>query len=391
MRIADLRTIQLACRNPDGRRWRWSGGYFDSWSSVFVQVVADDGTTGVGEVYQGACVRAAVAPFVDFFRRWLVGEDPLQPERLWQKLYDHSVFWNRHGYPIGVLGAIDIALHDLAGKALGVPVYELLGGARQQRLRVYYSAGCCESPEEFVVEVRHAISQNFTAYKWRVLDPANAARSMKKLREAVGNRFELMVDAVQGSSPSPWSKAQVIELAMAIEECGPCWLEEPFRIEDPAAYAELRRMVSYPIAGGESLTSVAELKAYLSADALDIFQPDLSVAGGFTLTKRLAALAEDRGVKIAMHSWAGAPALMANLHFAFAHPNCLWLECCQYPNPLRDRFLVEPLEIQDGCVAPPTSPGLGVRLTEELIQEYSFIGSTQEGLVFGKEESENVI
>src|SRR5260370_34605878 len=111
MRIADVQTIHLIYRLPDGRKWKWSGGYFDSWSSVLVQVIADDGATGLGEVYQGSCVSEAVPAFVDYFKSWLIGEDPLQIEHLWQKLYNLSAFWNRHGFPMGILRALDIALY----------------------------------------------------------------------------------------------------------------------------------------------------------------------------------------------------------------------------------------------------------------------------------------
>lgn len=382
MKISDIQTIHLVYRYPDGRKWRWSGGYFDSWSSVLVQVITEDGLTGLGEVYQGSCVSAAVPAFVDYFKRWLVGEDPDQIEYLWQKVYNLSAFWNRHGFPIGVLGAIDIALYDLVGKAAGIPVHRLLGGAAHPQQRMYCSAGCTDSAEQLVSEVCEALSNGFKAYKWRVVDPNQAGSIMTRLREAAGQDFDLMVDAVQGSAPTPWEKPLVIALARAIEPWRPRWLEEPFRIEDPQSYAELRRFVSYPIAGGESVTSLPEVESFLAVGALDVLQPDLTVAGGFTLARRMAVLAEAQQIEIAMHCWGGAVSLMANLHFGFSQPACVFVEYPQYPNSLRDELLCEPLAVKDGYVTPSSQPGLGVRLTEEVVRKYRATDTDLAGLVF---------
>jgi L-alanine-DL-glutamate epimerase-like enolase superfamily enzyme len=382
MKIQDVRTIHLIYRYPEGLKWQWSGGYFDSWSSVLIEVIAEDGTTGLGEVYQGSCVSDAIPPFVEFFKQHLRGEDPRDIERLWDKLYNVSAFWNRHGFPIGVLGAIDIALYDLVGKAQQVPVYDLLGGAAHARMRMYYSAGCSESLEQLLAEVEDARDAGFNAYKWRIVRPAETGRFMEKLRAAAGPDFDLMVDAVQGSAPSPWAKSQVFELAKAIAPHRPAWLEEPFRIEHPELYAELRRTVPYPISGAESATSVPEFERFLDAEAVDIVQPDLTMAGGFTLAKRVGALAESRKVRLAVHCWGGAVSLMANLHFGFSQPSCLWAEYPRYPNPLREEFLVEPLLVKGGCVEPPRQPGLGVELREDLVRKYRASGSAAAGLVF---------
>jgi L-alanine-DL-glutamate epimerase-like enolase superfamily enzyme len=191
-----------------------------------------------------------------------------------------------------------------------------------------------------------------------------------------------MVDAVQGSSPDPWPKSLVYSVAKALVPSRPAWLEEPFRIENPGAYAELRGAVPYPIAGAESATSVAEIMQFLAAHSLDILQPDLTVAGGFTLTKRMAALAEAHHLKIAQHCWGGGVSLMANLHFGFSQPSCIWVEHPMYKSPLRDDLLAEPLEIKNGSARPPTLPGLGVHITEETVQKYGATGTERAGLVF---------
>jgi len=382
MRIEDIRTIHLVYRNPDGKKRRWSGGYFDSWSSVFVQVIADDGTTGLGEVYQGSCVAEAVPAFIGAFKPWLAGESPLDPALLWEKVHNLSHYWNRGGFPMGVLGGIDIALHDLAGKAQGVPVHRLLGGAVRGAMPVYYSAGCSEATDELVSELEEARQQGYSAYKWRLLDLNDGVEKMKRLRQAAGEHFEIIVDAVQGSAPTPWPIEQVFEFARRIESCRPLWLEEPFRTEDLAAHADLRKWVSYAVAGGESVTSSLEAERLLDAGALDIFQPDLTVAGGFTACRKLALLAATRNAPLAMHCWGGGVSLMANLHFGLTVPGCQWVEHCKYYNPLREELLAEPLEIRGGKAALPAVPGLGVRLTQETIERYSPQSGSHTGLVF---------
>jgi len=382
MKITEVKSIHLVYRDPDGQKREWSGGHFDSWSSVLILVITDDGLTGLGEVYQGSCVSQAVPPFVDYFKQWLIGEDPLQIEYLWDKVYNLSAFWNRQGFPIGVLGAIDIALYDLAGKAAKIPTYQLLGGAAHPAMPVYYSAGCTASQEELLRELREAIALGFHAYKWRVVNPEEAGIIMQKMREVAGDEFEIMVDAVQGSSPTPWPKSQVYRVAKALEPFRPAWLEEPFRIENPEAYAELRRTVTYPIAGAESVTSLAEVGRFLAEGSLDIIQPDLTMAGGFTLVKRMAALAQAHHLNIAQHCWGGGVSLMSNLHFGFSQPACICVEHPMYKSPLRDELLGEPLKIMNGQVAPPALPGLGVELTDEVVQKYAATGSEHAGLVF---------
>lgn len=382
MKIAEVKCIHLVYREPGGKKREWSGGYFDSWSSVLIQVITDDGITGLGEVYQGSCVSEAVPAFVNYFKQWLIGEDPLQIEYLWDKVYNHSVFWNRQGFPIGVLGAIDIALYDLAGKAASLPTYQLLGGAAHAAMPMYYSAGCTSSQEELLAEIHEAIALGFRGYKWRVVNPEQAVFAMEKMRDVAGDEFEIMVDAVQGSSPDPWPKSQVYRVAKALEPFRPAWLEEPFRIENPEAYAELRRTVPYPIAGAESATSLAEIGQFLAANSLDILQPDLTVAGGFTLTRRMAALAESHHLKVAQHCWGGGVSLMANLHFGFSQPSCIWVEHPMYKSPLREELLSKSLEIKNGFASLPSLPGLGVELREETIQKYGATGSERAGLVF---------
>lgn len=382
MKIAEVKTVHLVYRDPEGQKREWSGGYFDSWSSVLIQVVSDDGLTGLGEVYQGSCVSEAVPAFVNYFKQWLIGEDPLQIEYLWDKVYNHSAFWNRQGFPIGVLGAIDIALYDLAGKVAKLPTYQLLGGAAHPAIPVYYSAGCTGSREELLAELREAISLGFRGYKWRVVNPEETAIAMQEMREVAGKDFEIMVDAVQGSSPNPWPKSLVYRVAKALEPFRPAWLEEPFRIENPEAYAELRRVVPYPIAGAESATSLAEIERFLALGSLDIIQPDLTMSGGFTLVKRMATLAQAHHLKIAQHCWGGGVSLMANLHFGLFQLACICVEHPRYTNPLREGLLQEPLKIKNGCVSPPSLPGLGVELTEEIVQKYGATGTERAGLVF---------
>jgi L-alanine-DL-glutamate epimerase-like enolase superfamily enzyme len=198
---------------------------------------------------------------------------------------------------------------------------------------------------------------------------------MAALRREAGPDIDLMVDFVQGSAPRPWPKATVLEAVEAVGAYRPLWIEEPFPIEDRASYRDLRSRVKCAVAGGEGITSLDEAAEFLDADALDIIQPDPTIAGGITLCKLIAALAYSRRVEVAWHSWGGAVSLMANLHLALASPGTTAVEYCRLYSPFRDEVLIEPLRILDGFVQPPPGYGLGVELTDDLIHRHPYRSS----------------
>jgi D-galactarolactone cycloisomerase len=257
-------------------------------------------------------------------------------------------------------------------RALHVPVYQLLGGLCHPRMRTYASGGCSESIDVLLSELRRARDAGFTAFKWRLVDPSQATTLMARLRDEAGPEFDLMVDLVQGSAPQPWSRATVLDVARAIEPFRPFFLEEPFPIDDKDSYRELRGRVNCAVAGGEGVSSLEEARAFLLGRAVDVLQPDATIAGGLTLCRTIAALALAEHVDVVMHSWGAAASQMANLHFSLANPSSTLVEYCRVSSAFRESLFLEPLRISNGCIEPPCADGLGIELTDDIINRYSY-------------------
>ena len=372
MEITGIETILLGDEFPPDQIQRWNGGAIRGWTAAFVRIHAKGGLWGLGEAYFGGFVPKMIPPAVDDLGKLLIGEDATRIGYLWRKLNHVTRFWNRHGFGKSVIAAIDIALHDLVARALHVPVYLLLGGLCHPRMRTYASGGCSDSADVLLSELREAREAGFTAFKWRLVDPSQAGPLMAALRAEAGPDFDLMVDLVQGSAPQPWSRATVIEVARTLEPFRPFFLEEPFPIDDKDSYRELRGRVNCAIAGGEGVSSIEEARAFLQGRAVDVLQPDATIAGGLTLCRTIAALALAEHVDVVMHSWGAAASQMANLHFSLANPSSVLVEYCRVPSAFRENLFTEPLRITNGAIEPPRADGLGIALTDDVINRYSY-------------------
>ena len=281
--------------------------------------------------------------------------------------------YGQTGLRQNVISGIEIALWDLKGKALGVPVYQLLGGKAHDELPVYASGGNDQPWDMLREEMQGAVQAGYRAVKIRIgrLSLAQSVEKVAFCREVLGVGIGLGVDATC-SIPSP---KEAIQIANAIEPYDILFFEEPINRRNYAGMAEIRRQVNMPVAGGEGVTSLDEVQAYLDAGAVDLFQPDAAVAGGIDAFRRVAELCERRFVPVAVHAWASGVAMMANYHVAFATRNCRYLECSIIPNPLRDELLAQPLRIVDGKMqAPPPLPGLGVHLPDHIERVYPYKG-----------------
>jgi L-alanine-DL-glutamate epimerase-like enolase superfamily enzyme len=395
MRVTDARAILVTTT------WRgdpaWTAGAEFRRSAALVEVTTDEGLTGLGETVMGYFCPDLVPPIVAWARELLVdraiGLDPRQPERAFDELAQRCRWWGRTGAALSVLSGVEMALWDIAGKAAGRPVHALLGGLAHARLPAYASGGTGAWPIERTVEqARRYVDAGFRALKlgtgfdgrpgsrstgvapapygtWYA--PTTAGRvadevaKLTALREALGPDVELALDTHAVQVRDPWGRADALALARALEPFDLLFWEEPLRYEDPEGYAELRRRSRVPIAGGECLTGVDEVRRFLDLDALDLVQPDASHVGGIAVTRRVADLAAARGVGLVVHTGAAiGPGLMANLHAAFASPSARAVELALAPDNVRRELLVEPLAIEDGDVLAPTAPGLGVRLPD---------------------------
>lgn len=385
MKITEVETILLSYALPPAERWHWSGGGIEGWHVAFIRVHTDQGISGTGEVYFGAFVPEMVPPVVDDLKQHLIGEDPFQLGYLWKKINYVSKFWNRHGFGKSVIAGIDLALYDIVGKATKLPVYQLLGGLCHPKIRGYASGGCSESVDVMLGEIRRAKAAGLEGYKWRLIVANQAASIMSRLRAEVGPDFELIVDLVQGSSPTPWDHPTVLRVAQELEPFRPTWLEEPYPIEDKRAYRELRHKVSYNIAGGEGVSSLEEAHDFIYREAVDLLQPDATIAGGLTLCRMIGILAYANNVQVASHSWGAAGSLMANLHFALSNPSSTYMEVCHLRSPFREDLLNSPLAIEDGFIRPPMGPGLGFELTDDVINRFPYKKSSGHSFSWGSQ------
>ncbi len=375
MKITGIETVLLSAQPSEPIRW--SGGVIRCVHAALVEVHTDEGLTGLGETYTGIFAPHAVPGIVRSLEPLLVGEDPTQVAPLYHKMRSKTLFWARVGAGISVIGAIETALWDILGKVRGAPVYELLGGKVHEQLPVYASGGLEKPIEETVQEMLEYKRQGLKAVKVRIgMGLEKDVIKVRQVREALGPDVVLMVDAVQGHNPSPWSAGEAVRVGRALEPFDVYWFEEPCAATDYAGYAHVRHHLTIPVAGGESSTSIHEFRRFFEASALDIVQPDTAHAGGIIECQKVAALAESYGVRVALHSWASSVVLAPNYHLAFATPGCSFLEYPTWGYPLRDELFIEPLRIVDGCLYPPSAPGLGIELRNEVRRKYAFRDET---------------
>ena len=382
MRITKVSPILLSVAGPD------EDPDLSFWprSTCLVQIETDAAVTGLGEVLAGMFVPEPSAALVRNYASFLLGEDPLEIERLWQKLYARSLFWGRTGLSVSVLSGIECALWDIAGKAYRAPVYRLLGGPAQERLRVYASLGPSLWPIDKTLErVARWLERGFTAFKLNVgyanRGPAATLKELVReeraklmaLQKLAGDGADMMLDACQGFCARSWSAKAALQLVTALEEFELLWLEEPCGFGDLRGWCEVRRGTRTPVAGGEALTTVEEFERWLDAGAFDVAQPDASHVGGITHCLAVHQNARQRSVRGTIHCYGTGVAMAANFHAAFASPNCPIAEFAALEHPLREELLEEPWRIEQGHLAPPEAPGLGVVLRESTLQKHPYI------------------
>jgi len=330
-----------------------------------VKVVAEDGSYGWGEGYGPATV---VKAGIDFLAPLALGEDPLQVEAIWNKMRLRALDYARRGVLVAAISAIDIAIWDLRGKLLGQPVSALLGGRRRERVRVYatgmYFTETDDLTSKLVDEAQLYASQGFRALKMKVgLGVDTDVKHVRAVRRAIGDDMQLMVDANHA-----YSLSEALSFARQIEELDISFFEEPVSPEDYEGYSELRQRTSIPIAGGECEYLLAGFRQLLSKRCVDIAQPDICAAGGLTECKRIAALAYAFQTNVIPHSWGTGIAFAAGLHLVSAldivpgrlrMPDAM-LEMDRSESALRENLTAPKFALEDGRVAAPTSPGLGV-------------------------------
>jgi L-alanine-DL-glutamate epimerase-like enolase superfamily enzyme len=385
MKIRSVRAIALHVPIPEHQQHTTDFGRIDAFDSTLVRVETEDGLVGFGEAKAAVgsvgasaalctCIEQELAPL-------LVGEDARDISRLWDVMYNgsraHYALARGHAFPIlgrrgltiGAIAGIDIALWDILGKSLGVPVWRLLGGRRHERMPAYASGGWAPA-DRIAAELQRFLDRGgFHAVKMRVgsgdgtLD--HSIRRVHAARAGLDAAVDIMCDA-----HGTWTVAEAKRFCRAVAECNVAWLEEPVCADDKRGQAEIRAATDIPIASGESEFTRFDFRDLIELRAVDILQPDLSIAGGITEALRIEALACAHQLRFAPHLWGGALTFAAGLHVAAVASSGFILEYSLGANPMLHELAHEDFPVVDGMIEIPDRPGLGVTIDEAFVERY---------------------
>lgn len=371
MKITSIKTYLL--KHPMSRPTGPANFYFRVRTALIIKIESDTGHVGWGETVALAGLKSIID---DQYAPLLMGRDPREHRSIWRELWGQN-FGN------GVaLGGVDIALDDLRGKVLGVPVAELYGGRLRERVPVYASAMNYiegENPAEYYPrEAAELLQQGFKAMKMRIggqpLKQDLAA--VEAVRAVVGPDVKLMADG-----NGAYSLGTAIEMGRELERLKFYWYEEPLpqRTPDYSGYEVLNAKLDIPIAAGEGLTWRGGFKEAITRRVMTIVQPDVALAGGINECLFVAEMARLWGIQCMPHTWAGGIVIAASVHFLSLLPDASWgrttetpmLEFDRVENPFRDQLFVRAIEIKDGFATVPRLPGLGIEVDEERLAYYA--------------------
>ena len=380
MKITQVRAHVL--RSKLEQPFSFSQGWVSSRGATLVEVQTDDGITGWGEALcQGLQPPEIAAAAIDHaLKHLVVGEDPLQPEVLWHRMYHYTRDYGQKGAVVGAISGIDIALWDICGKARNTPVAKLLGGAFRTRVEAYatgfYRIKGKGEAARLAQEAEGHVARGFRAMKIKlgfgIDDDLEVMREIKR----VAGKQEVMIDVNHA-----YSVADAIRLGRELEDMGwrLRWYEEPVVQEDLDGYAEVRRALTTPIAGGENEYTLFGFKQLLEKRGIDIAQPDICIAGGFTGCRHIVALAHAHGVQVNPHVWASAVGQAASLQLIASipvanhalFPKDILLEFDTSSHPFRNELTDMPLRQKEGWVEIPQKPGLGIDVNRKILEKYA--------------------
>ena len=347
---------------------------------LFVQVYTDAGIVGLGEAGNWGYLQATAAA-IEKFREYLIGKDPFRIEDLNQNFY-RSVYF-RGSVIMSAISAIDIALWDIKGKALGVPVYELLGGKTREKVRVYASVMTKETdPESLTRSYKQLQDMGFNAAKIFVNGPIRTANNgmdeffsgriedelekVRVCREAVGPHFDFVLEAHRGMT-----KPEAIAFGTEVAKYRPMVLEDPMAPDNIDSMAEIAQKIPVPIATGERFTNLREFEMLIHRHAAQYIRPDVCAVGGITTAKKLCAAAEANDVLVIPHNPLGPVSTAACLQICASIPNLGIQELPGFClNGAEDRMVKEPLRFENGCLLIPEAPGIGVELADNAEELY---------------------
>ncbi|OJI95482.1 L-alanine-DL-glutamate epimerase-like enolase superfamily enzyme [Planktotalea frisia] len=381
MKLQDLDIIVTAPPAPG-----WGGRYW-----ILIKVTTDTGITGWGECYASSIGPEAMRPVIeDVFERHMQGENPENIELMFRRAYS-SGFTQRPDLTVmGAFSGLEIACWDILGKARERPVYALLGGKMNERIRAYTylyplphhdMAAFWTSPEMAAESAADAVARGYTAVKFDPAGPytlrgghmpamsdiSQSVAFCKAIREAVGDKADLLF-----GTHGQFNTAGAIRLGQALEPYSPLWFEEPTPPDHVEDMARVARNVRIPVATGERMTTKSEFATVLRAGAAEILQPALGRAGGIWEMKKTAAIAEVFNAQMAPHLYAGPIEWAANIHLAASIPNILMAETIE--TPFHDALIKSSIKVEQGFITPPTTPGLGIDVDEALARAHPYNG-----------------
>ena len=379
MKIIDVKTHVLS--TPLEEPFSFSMGWVTRRSTMIVEVLTDEGVTGWGEsLCHGlqppqiaqTIVQVALKPI-------LVGQDPGDVDVLWERMYNLTRPYGQKGAVPNAISAVDIALWDCLGRAAGKPVHKLLGGAYRTRVQPYatgfYRVEGKSYPADAVAEAKRHLAKGFTAMKLKTgFGVEEDIDYILGVREGIGKGPKLMIDANHA-----YNVGAARRILKAIEPADIHWFEEPISPEDIDGYRELKTLTNIYLAAGENEFTKIGFREWIARRAVDILQPDLCSAGGFTECRKISALAQAWHMPIVPHVWASGIGLAASLQFLATIPPAPlalnpiepMLEYDQSSHPFRQDLIHGAITMRDGMVDIPQTPGIGVEINREVIEKYT--------------------
>jgi len=385
MKITDVKCRIASIVIPEEQRHYTNYGYKIKSDCLIVEVHTDEGLIGYGGTIFGN-VESVKYLVEQPLKEQLIGEDPTNIERLWMKMYCGNRFEKaldsgvimpspaRRGEMICAISGVDIALWDILGKVASLPLYKLLGSCRNKILG--YASGGWKDKDGLEKELLSYVEAGFKAVKIRIHSssgPQEIERAIERIRIArtvLGDDIDIFCEGHSG-----FSIASAVKLARALEEYNIGWFEEPITPDDHEGLAYVRSKTRIPIATGEQAWTRFEFLSLLRHNCADILQPDLGMCGGLSEGRRIGALASSYNVKVASHNFCNPVVKAASIHYALSEPTYYIYEVHQGKddNALLSAALVEPFDIRDGYVYPPSRPGLGIEFKPDFFEKYPYI------------------
>ena len=348
---------------------------------VFVRVETADGLVGWGEGTNYPGVRP-IATAVTTLSSVIIGRSAWDIEALWQRMYRFMYYNGMGGVVLAAISGIDMALYDIVGKKLGVPVYKILGGQSHEKLRTYangWTDGVARTPEAYAARTKELVARGYTGCKLDpfFVTPMNrevtqpdirlAASIVKAIREAGGPDYDIAIDV-----HAFWNTKSTLEIIRALEPYRLFFYEEAVPPENVAVMAEVQRNTQTPLATGERIFGRQGFRQLIEQQAVRIIQPDLSRTGGITEAKKIAAMADTYSIPVAPHNPNGPLCTLATMHLCFSIPNFLILEFFEKDEPIFQELVPGGIKRDAGGVYPTTAPGLGANVTDEFLRKFQF-------------------